>query len=186
MASMAAYKKDRILITHPEILAMISRMAGEIRERFLGKEVLLVAVKNGAAVFCNDLQDALASQGVVFSVDSIRVQSYDGAESTQEIKVLQDTKKPIAGKNVILVEDIVDTGLTIEFLLELFMSRGPADLVLAALLSKPARRKAEVQIDFLGTEIEDAFVVGYGLDFEEKYRRCPDIWTGHLEQKQVL
>ena len=129
-----------------------------------------------SVVFAADLVRAIECP---LSVDFLGLRSYEGTESTGVVQITSDLTKSIEGKHVLVVEDIVDTGLTLEYLYENFRTRKPASLKLASLLHKPSRTKAEVDIDYLGFTIEDVFVIGYGLDFDQHYRNLPYIGVMH-------
>lgn len=139
----------------------------------MGQEPHLVCVLNGAFIFMADLVRAI---DMPLTIDFLAVSSYGNAQKTSgEVELLKDLRMPIAGRQVIIVEDIVDTGITINYLLRMLEARQPASLKIAALLSKPSRRKIEVPIHYLGFEIEDAFVYGYGLDRGQFDRNLPFI-----------
>jgi hypoxanthine phosphoribosyltransferase len=160
-------------ISEEKLQKRIKEMGAQISQDYSGKEVVVVAVLNGAFLFCADL---IRQMNIPITVDFIRASSYeDGMQSTGEVKISLDLKNPIRGKHVIVVEDIVDTGLTIVNLIKHFEVREPASLKLASLLHKPTNTKHEIDIDYLGFEIEDKFVIGYGLDFAGKYRELPYI-----------
>lgn len=152
----------------------VSELAEEISNEYKGKEVLLVGVLTGSFIFCADLIRKLS---IPVSIEFISASSYEGEStvSSGNVKINLDLKRDISGKHIILIEDIVDTGLTITRLTKLLMSRDPSSLRIASLLFKPARLEHKVEIDYLGFEIEDKFVVGYGLDFDGKFRELPYI-----------
>ena len=140
---------------------------------------MIAGVLNGAFLFCADLVRAV--EGVGVSVEFMAASSYEGGtETTGNVKIRLDLKTDIANKNVLIVEDIVDTGLTIKSLKALLLARNPKSVKLASLLYKPARNIHKVDIDYLAFEIEDKFVIGYGLDYDGKYRELPyiGVWTG--------
>lgn len=149
-------------------------MAGEIRRDHPGP-LHVVGVLKGAFMFVADLVRHL--EGDV-SVDFIAVSSYAaGTTSSGEVRVLKDLEVALAGRDVLVVEDIVDTGVTLSYLQQVFRARGPRSLRTACLLSKPARREVEVPVEYVGFTIEDRFVVGYGLDCDEQYRHLPHLFT---------
>jgi hypoxanthine phosphoribosyltransferase len=161
------------LHTTQEIQEAITRIAGEITRDYGDEPVLLVGVLKGSLYFLADLSRAL---GENVTIDLIQVSSYGKArESSGIVKILKDLDDTIEGKNVILVEDIVDTGKTLSHLIDVFTTRRPKSLAIAALLSKPAARKISVKVNYVGYEIPNKFVVGYGLDDGEKYRNLPYI-----------
>lgn len=158
----------------PEALqARVQTLAAEIRARHEGHPLVVVCILKGAWIFSADLVRALSPLDV--TVEFLSVSSYAGTESTGEVHLLHDVRRPLAGEHVLLVEDIVDTGLTLTFLVDLLRTRQPASLEVAALLDKPSRRKSAFKADYVGFEIPDLFVVGYGLDLDQRYRHLPYI-----------
>jgi hypoxanthine phosphoribosyltransferase len=161
-----------ILLTSDQIQRRVAELAAEMR-RDSPEGLHLVAVLKGAFIFLADLVRYL--DGPV-TLDFIAVSSYaKGTTSSGEVRMLKDLDYALEGKNVIIVEDIVDTGLTLTYLQDILRARGPRSLRTACLLSKPSRRKVEVKVEYVGFTIEDKFVVGYGLDFAESYRNLPHI-----------
>jgi len=162
------------LITEADIHARIRSLAGEIERDYPSNEgVHLVAVLKGGFMFMADLVRAMSDR---VTMDFMAVSSYGkGTTSSGQVRVLKDLDSNVEGRHVILVEDIVDTGLTLHYLQDLLKARAPKTLKTACLLSKPSRRKVEVQVEYIGFTIEDHFVVGYGLDYAEKYRNLPYI-----------
>jgi hypoxanthine phosphoribosyltransferase len=161
-----------ILLTSEQIQRRVAELAAEMR-RDSPDGLHLVAVLKGAFIFLADLVRHL--DGPV-TLDFIAVSSYaKGTTSSGEVRMLKDLDYALEGKNVIIVEDIVDTGLTLTYLQDILRARGPRTLRTACLLSKPSRRKVEVKVEYIGFAIEDKFVVGYGLDFAESYRNLPHI-----------
>ncbi|EQC46748.1 hypoxanthine phosphoribosyltransferase [Bacteriovorax sp. BSW11_IV] len=161
-----------VMISEEEISKRISELGAKITNDYAGEELVVVGVLNGAFMFVADL---IRKINVPVRLEFMAVASYSGTESTGEIKVNLDLKESIRGKNVLVVEDIVDTGLTIKTLRGILQQKGPKSLRLASLLYKPARNIHKVEIDYLAFEIEDRFVIGYGLDFDGKYRELPYI-----------
>ena len=163
-----------VLISQADINARISSLAGEIERDYApGEGVHLVAILKGGFMFMADLVRAMSER---VTMDFMAVSSYGkGTTSSGQVRVLKDLDSNVEGRHVILVEDIVDTGLTLHYLQDLLKARAPKTLRTACLLSKPSRRKVEVQVEYIGFTIEDHFVVGYGLDFAEKYRNLPYI-----------
>ena len=160
------------LISTADIQARVQSLAGEIR-RDHPDGVHLVCVLKGAFVFLSDL--ARAIEGGV-TLDFIAVSSYgQGSTSSGQVQLLKDLDSTIEGRDVVIVEDIVDTGLTLTYLQDILRARNPRALRTACLLSKPSRRKVEVKVEYVGFTIEDRFVVGYGLDYAERYRSLPYI-----------
>ncbi len=162
------------MISEEQIQERIKRMAQEIRKDFGEEDVTLICILKGSYIFCADLMRAL---GGPCQVEFLRADSYgDGTETSGEVKLHYHFTKSLEGKNVLLVEDIVDTGTTLKFVMEsLATKEQPKTLKLASLLSKPSRRVHETRIDYLGFEIEDKFVIGYGLDYAQNYRELPYI-----------
>ena len=173
----------KLLISREQIATRIGEMARTITVDSAGEPVLFVGVLKGAAVFLTDL---IRQVKVDASFDFIGVSSYGNPpgpkqekiwDSTGEVRLTKDVEESLRGKNVILVEDILDTGLTLAFLKRLLLGHQPKSLRIAVLLDKRARRKLAVEADYVGFKIPDEFVVGYGLDYAEQYRNLPDIWT---------
>jgi hypoxanthine phosphoribosyltransferase len=161
-----------VLLTADEIRVRVVEMAAAIRHD-VGGDLHLVAVLKGSFVFLADLARAIGSPA---SLDFLAVSSYaEGATSPGPMRLLKDLDVPIDGRDVLIVEDIVDTGLTLTYLRRLLGARRARSLRTAALLSKPSRRRVHVPVDYIGFEIDDRFVVGYGLDWGEKYRELPYI-----------
>ena len=162
-----------ILITRDQIAEAVARMGQEITRDFVGETVVLLGVLKGACLFLSDLARQIELDA---TFDFIAVRSYgDRKDSAGEVQLIKDVTTPLEDKNVILVEDILDTGLTFTFLRKLLLARKPRTLKLAALLDKPTRRLMPVSADYVGFKIPDKFVVGYGLDFAERFRNLPDI-----------
>lgn len=162
-----------ILIPATTIADRVSRLGEEITRDYAGRHPNLICVLKGAATFMSDLMRAI---DLDLTVDYIAVSSYGkGTTSTGEVKILKDFDAPLEGREIILVEDILDTGLTLNFLLNNFRQRGAASIRIATLLNKPERRRVPVHADYIGFEIPDKFVVGYGLDYDERYRNLPYI-----------
>ncbi|MBA7601026.1 Hypoxanthine phosphoribosyltransferase [subsurface metagenome] len=165
------------LFTAEQIAERVSQLAAEISEDYAGKNPLLVGILKGAWMFLADLTRAIT---IPHQCDFIRVSSYgSGTESTGEVRLLTDLSTPIRGRHVILIEDIVDTGHTLATLVKVLKERGPASLAVCSLLDKPERREVAVHIDYLGFTVPNKFVVGYGLDWDERFRHLPYI--GYLE-----
>jgi hypoxanthine phosphoribosyltransferase len=161
------------LISADQVQEGIDRIAASIRADFGEESVLLVGVLKGSLYFLADLSMRLPQ---TVEIDFVQVSSWGGQrESTGIVQIRKDLDIPIEGRNVILVEDIIDTGLTIQHLRELFGTRKPKVLKVAALLSKPGARKVDAQVEYIGFEIPNEFVVGYGLDEKERFRNLPFI-----------
>ena len=163
---------SEILLSREQIQKRVAEMAQEIRRDF-PDDLHLVAVLKGAFIFLSDLARHMPGR---VSLDFMAVSSYaKGTTSSGEVKVLKDLDTTLDGRNVVIIEDIVDTGLTLTYLQEILRARAPKSLRTACLLSKPSRRKIDVKVEYIGFTIEDRFVVGYGLDFAEQYRNLPYI-----------
>lgn len=161
------------LIDAETIAARVTALGHDITRDYLGKDLVIVSVLKGSYVFAADLARHIDLE---IAVDFLGVRSYgDGAASSGVVRITSDLDHSIENRDVILVEDIVDTGLTVRYLYDNLITRGPASLRLAALLHKPARSEIPVTIDYLGFTIDDVFVVGYGLDYGQKYRNLPYI-----------
>jgi hypoxanthine phosphoribosyltransferase len=161
-----------VLLTEAQIQGRVGELAAEIRRDF-PDGLHLVAVLKGAFVFLSDL--ARRMEGHV-SLDFMAVSSYaKGTTTSGEVRLLKDLDTTLDGRNVVIVEDIVDTGLTLTYLQDILRARGPKTLRTACLLSKPSRRQVDVKVEYIGFEIADRFVVGYGLDYAEQYRNLPYI-----------
>ena len=150
----------------------VATMATEIRNDVPDEELHLICVLKGAVMFLTDL---IRSMTGPVTIDFMALSSYAGTSSSGEVRLIKDLDYGLEGRNVIIVEDIVDTGLTLHYLQEILRARNPKSLRTACLLSKPSRRKIDVQVDYIGFTIEDRFVVGYGLDYSEQYRNLPYI-----------
>ena len=162
-----------VLLTKEQLDKRIFELGQQIERDYQGKELVLLGVLKGSFIFISDLARVI---DLPLSVDFIGLSSYgDETESSGVVKISSDLTKPIEGKHVVIVEDIVDTGLTMRYLLDNLATRHPASVKLCTLLHKPARARTKIPIDYLGFQIEARFVVGYGLDAAEKYRNVPFI-----------
>jgi hypoxanthine phosphoribosyltransferase len=169
----------RVLLPRQQIAQRVAELGRQITSDFDGEAVVLVCVLKGAAVFLSDLARQIELET---SLDYISVSSYaNRLETSGEVKLLKDVDQSLADRNVILVEDILDTGLTLAYLKELLLARRPKSLKIAALLDKRCCRLQPIQADYTGFEIDGEFVVGYGMDYAERYRNLPDICV--LEQE---
>lgn len=170
----------RTLIDEQTIAAKVAELGKQITEAHRGHPVMLIPVLKGSFIFAADLCRAIDLQ---VSVEFLGMRSYgEGTESSGVVQITQDLTKPIEGKRVIVVEDIVDTGLTMNYLLQNLETRRPANLEVCSFLHKPARTRIPVDIQYLGFTIDDVFVVGYGLDYAQRYRNLP--FLGVLEQSE--
>lgn len=170
---MKSQAKPRVLITKAEIDATVKRLASEISRDYGGKNPLLLGILKGSFVFMADLVRQL---DFPLEVEFIRLSSYGSGQQTRgKVKVVQGLRLDVRDRHVLVVEDIVDTGITVAFLLEYLKKKKPASVKLCALTDKPSRRRVPVRIDYTGLTVPDKFLVGYGLDFNEKYRNLSDI-----------
>jgi hypoxanthine phosphoribosyltransferase len=180
---MLAVPELRILISREQIAQRVAAISAEISRDFAGQSIIFVGVLKGAAIFLSDLI-RLVQLDAAF--DFIGVSSYGnrptpaqelatGWDSTGEVRLTKDVDQSLLGRNVVLVEDILDTGLTLTFLKNILQARNPKSLRVVTLLDKPSRRKKSIHADYVGFEIADEFVVGYGMDYAERYRNLPDI-----------
>ena len=161
------------LISEADIAKRVKELGAKIAEEYKGRNLVLVCVLKGSFVFTADLARAI---DLPMRIEFLGVRSYgEGTSTSGVVQITQDLSRPIEGEDILIVEDIIDTGLTIAHLLDLFRTRRPNSIKVCALLHKPARTRIQVPIDYLGFTIEDAFVVGYGLDWAEKYRNLPAI-----------
>lgn len=162
------------LLSAEQIAERVKALGAMLRKDYEGKRPVVVIVLKGSFVFAADLVRAVELNHL--RVDFLAVRSYgEGTESSGVVQIVNDLSRPIEDEDVIVVEDIVDTGLTLNYLLDLLQTRKPKSLKICALLHKPSRTRVQVPIDYLGFTIEDKFVIGYGLDFAEKYRNLPFI-----------
>ena len=161
------------LFSADEISARVKELAAQIDKDYQGQEIMMIAVLKGSFLFVADLIRAVNTPAVV---DFVRLASYGSAtQSSGIIEVRKDLEMSIEGRHVLVVEDIVDSGLTLESLRNLLLNRNPASLRVCTLIDKSARREVDVPVDYVGFAMEDGFIVGYGLDLDEKYRDLPDI-----------
>ena len=166
----------KILIDEKQLEERIKELGRQIDEDYKGKEVVLIGLLKGSIMFMAELAKNITND---VQLDFMDVSSYAGTESTGIIKINKDIRDSIEGKDVIIVEDIIDTGRTLTYILEYLKQKSPSSIKIATLLSKPSRRVVKLDADYTGFEIEDKFVIGYGLDYDEKYRNLPYI--GYLE-----
>jgi hypoxanthine phosphoribosyltransferase len=163
----------KVLLTHEQIAKKVAELGAQISRDFEGQSVVLIGVLKGATIFLADLARQIKLDA---TFDFIAVSSYGNSrEQSGEVKLMKDVDHSMEGKNVILVEDILDTGLTLTYLQHQLWGRKPKSLKIAALLDKVSRRIQPIHADYVGFEIPDEFVVGYGLDFAERFRNLPDI-----------
>ncbi len=172
----------RVLLSEKEVDDRIQAIGDQISRDYQGKQVHLVCVLKGGSFFLCELAKRIT---VPVSLDFMSVSSYGkDTKSSGVVKIVKDLDESIKDKDVLVVEDIVDSGRTLSYLLEMLNDRGPASLKLCTLLDKPERRVVEVQVDYTGFEIPDEFVVGYGLDYDQRYRNLPYIGVVEFDQKE--
>lgn len=172
-------EKIKVMLTEQEVDAKICEIGKRISEDYAGRQVHLVCVLKGGSFFMCELAKRIT---VPVSLDFMSVSSYGGeTKSSGVVKIVKDLDEPLKDKDVIVVEDIVDSGRTLSYLMEMLRDRGPASLRLCTLLDKPDRRVVDVHVDYTGFQIPDEFVVGYGLDYDQKYRNLPYIGKVELE-----
>lgn len=164
---------EEVLLTEEQIQARVSELGARLSVDYDGLDPVLISVLKGSIVF---LADLVRGVEVPLSIDIMEVSSYGAAtETSGQVRILKDLSNPIEGRHVLVVEDIIDTGLTLNYLLRYLREKGPASLRVCCLLDKPARRLTEIPIDYIGFSIPDRFVVGYGLDYGERYRNLPYV-----------
>ncbi|MGC0272276.1 hypoxanthine phosphoribosyltransferase [Pseudactinotalea sp. Z1739] len=166
---------EKILLTEEQLHTRLDEMAAEIDRDYAGREVLLVGVLKGAVMVMADLSRRLNADA---RMDWMAISSYgSGTKSSGVVRILKDLDTDLHGKHVLVVEDIVDSGLTLSWMLANLRSRGPASVEVAAMLRKPAASKVDVDVRYVGFDVPDEFVVGYGLDYAERYRHLPFVGT---------
>ncbi len=169
---MSHYVKD-VLIPRDEIAKVVADLASRISDDYAGQEIVMVGVLKGSFIFLADLVRKIT---VPVVIDFMSVSSYyGGTKSSGVVKIIKDMDTDIQGKHVIIVEDIIDSGLTLNHLKDLLLTREPASLRVCAAFDKPERRKISISADYLGMPIPDEFIIGYGLDFDGQYRNLPDV-----------
>lgn len=172
MIDMEYQHNVKVMLTKEEITEAVKKLGARITEDYKDKQVVFVGVLKGSFIFMSDLVRAV---DMPITMDFISAKSYIGTQSVGAVNILMDTELDVNGKNVLLVEDILDTGRTLSVLRETMLARGANDVKIAAFLDKPARRVIEISADYSCFEIEDRFVVGYGLDYDEQYRNLDYI-----------
>ena len=163
---------SEILVSKEEIKEICRCLGKQITADYQGKEIVLICVLKGATVFLADLMREIE---VPCEIDFMSVSSYTGTKSSGDVKIIKDLDDTIEDKHVILIEDIIDSGLTLSHLVEMLKNRKPASLKICACFDKPDRRRADVDVDYIGKQIPDKFIVGYGLDYNGQYRNLPDV-----------
>lgn len=170
--------KIRVLLSEEEVDKKICELGKQISEDYDGKDIHLICILKGGVFFTCELAKRIT---VPVSLDFMSISSYgDGTESSGRVKIVKDLDEPLDGRNVLIVEDIIDSGRTLSYLTNILHQRNPAEIKICTLLDKPDRRVTDVKVDYLGFNIPDEFVVGYGLDCAQKYRNLPYI--GVIEQ----
>ena len=164
------YKVARILISEKDLQQRVGQLGAQLAERYRGERPILVTLLKGGFIFLADLSRAMR---IPHEVDFMLVRSYEKDKSSGTVQIIQDLKQNIEGRHVVLVEDIVDTGLTLSYIREHLSIRKPASLIVCSLLDKTEARQVDVRIDMVGFQIPDEFVVGYGLDYDQLYRNLP-------------
>ena len=171
--------KIRVLLSEEDVNARINQVAAQISKDYEGKSVHLICILKGGVFFTCELAKRLT---VPVSLDFMSVSSYgDDTKSSGVVRIVKDLDEPLTDLNVLIVEDIIDSGRTLSYLMEVLKQRGPASIRLCTLLDKPERRVADVKVDYVGFAIPDEFVVGYGLDYDQKYRNLPYIGVVEIE-----
>ena len=164
---------ERVLITKEELDKQVEELGKRISKDYEGKELVIIGVLKGGFIFLSDLARKIT---IPVDLDFMSVSSYgDSSKSSGVVKIIKDLDTNIDGKHVLIVEDIIDTGLTLNHLVELLKTRGPLSVKICAALDKPSRRLADVKVEYKGIEIPDEFVIGYGLDYAGKYRNIPEV-----------
>ncbi|MCI8615259.1 hypoxanthine phosphoribosyltransferase [Parablautia intestinalis] len=172
-------EKIRVLLSEEEVDAKIKQIGEQISKDYAGRQVHLVCVLKGGSFFMCELAKRIT---VPVSLDFMSVSSYGSeTKSSGVVRIVKDLDEPLKGKNVIVIEDIVDSGRTLSYLLDMLKDRGPESLRLCTLLDKPERRVVDVNVDYTGFQIPDKFVVGYGLDYDQRYRNLPYIGVVEFE-----
>ena len=164
---------QEVLFSEQQLADKVAELGARISADYAGKDPLIVSVLKGSYVFMADLTRRIS---IPCNVDFMVVSSYGkGTKTSGEVQIIKDIEQPIDGRDLLIVEDILDSGVTLNYLMQVLNARGARSIRLCTLLSKPSRRKVDVSVDYLGFEIPDEFVVGYGLDYAEKYRNLPYI-----------
>lgn len=164
---------QEVLLSEEKLAAVIKELGSQISEDYKGKNLLMVSILKGSVVFMSDLMRAIT---IPCRIDFMSVSSYgSGVKTSGVVKIVKDLDIPLAGYDLLIVEDILDSGMTLSYILEVLEARGPKSVKLCTLLDKPDRRKVNIKPDYVGCEVPDEFVVGYGLDYDEKYRNLPYV-----------
>lgn len=162
-----------VLVSEQQLKDKVAQLGAQISQDYAGKDLVLVSILKGAVVFMADLMRAIT---IPCSIDFMVVSSYGaGTTTTGLVKIIKDLDSDLSGKDVLIVEDILDTGVTLSNLVPMLKMRDPNSVRICAILDKPSRRRADIQADYIGFQVPDEFVVGYGLDYDEKYRNLPYV-----------
>ena len=162
-----------ILYSEKQIHEIVQRIGDQISRDYADKDLMMISVLKGSLIFMADLMRAIS---VPCSIDFLSVSSYgSGTTTTGEVRILKDLDTSLEGKDVLVVEDILDSGMTLSFLLNSLQARHPRSIRLCTFLDKPERRRVDIKADYIGVQVPDKFIVGYGLDYAEKYRNLPDV-----------
>ena len=173
MAAKKKYDFSEVLISEKQLADKVAELGAVISEDYKGESLFLIGILKGSVPFMADLMRAISLD---VEMDFMSVSSYgSGTKTSGVVRILKDLDSDIAGKNVLIVEDIIDSGLTLAYLKEYLMKRNPKSLKIVTMLSKPARRKADIEADYTGFVVDDKFIVGYGLDIDQMYRNLPYI-----------
>ena len=168
-----------VLLSESQLQEMVAQLGRRISEDYRGKNLLMVSILKGSVVFMSDLMRHIT---IPCRIDFMSVSSYgSGVKTSGIVKIVKDLDIPLGGYDLLVVEDILDSGMTLQYILELLQARGPASIKLCTLLDKPERRKVDIKADYVGCQVPDEFVVGYGLDYDEKYRNLPYVGILKLE-----
>ncbi len=163
---------EKVLISEQEIKAKVVELGKRISEDYKGKELLMVGILKGSLIFMSDLMRAV---DINCKIDFMSISSYSGTESTGQVRIILDLNRPIKDYDLLIVEDILDSGVTLSYIKQLLTPRCPRSIKICTLLDKPERRKADIKADYYGFTVPDEFVIGYGLDYDEDYRNLPYI-----------
>ena len=164
---------DKVMISEEELSKIVDNLGKRISEDYKDKNLLMVSILKGSVIFMSDLMRKIT---IPCQIDFMSVSSYNGGtKSSGVVKIMKDLDIPLEGYDLLVVEDILDSGVTLDYILNLLKSRNPKSMKLCTLLDKPSRRKVHIDVDYIGCEIPDEFIIGYGLDYEEKYRNLPFI-----------
>ena len=173
MAAKKKYDFSEVLISREQLADKVAELGAKISEDYEGESLFLIGILKGSVPFMADLMRAISLD---VEMDFMSVSSYgSGTKTSGVVRILKDLDSDIAGKNVLIVEDIIDSGLTLAYLKEYLTKRNPKSVKIVTMLSKPARRKADIEADYTGFVVDDKFIVGYGLDIDQKYRNLPYI-----------